>query len=108
MSYIEVGKTEGTLLVGGTGDKSKGWFIEASLKMEEILKLVSEFIKEKQSKKEWVAGKDLVQYAGDYFNEDEYIAAVPVKIATKSPVSNETKMILLVIFFISAFQIFKE
>ena len=44
--------------------------------MEEILKLVSEFIKEKQSKKEWVAGKDLVQYAGDYFNEDEYVAAV--------------------------------
>ena len=44
--------------------------------MEEILKLVSEFIKEKKSKKEWVAGKDLVQYAGDYFNEDEYIAAV--------------------------------
>jgi CDP-6-deoxy-D-xylo-4-hexulose-3-dehydrase len=44
--------------------------------MEEILKLVGEFIKEKQSKKEWIAGKDLVQYAGDYFNEDEYIAAV--------------------------------
>lgn len=44
--------------------------------MDEILKLVSEFIKEKKSKKEWVAGKDLVQYAGDYFNEDEYIAAV--------------------------------
>ena len=44
--------------------------------MEEILKLVSDFIKEKKSKKEWIAGKDLVQYAGDYFNEDEYIAAV--------------------------------
>jgi CDP-6-deoxy-D-xylo-4-hexulose-3-dehydrase len=44
--------------------------------MEEILKLVSEFIKEKKSKKEWIAGRDLVQYAGDYFNEDEYIAAV--------------------------------
>lgn len=44
--------------------------------MEDILKLVAEYIKDKQSKKEWVAGKDLVQYAGDYFNEDEYVAAV--------------------------------
>ena len=31
MSYIEVGKTEGTLLVGGTGDKSKGWFIAPTI-----------------------------------------------------------------------------
>ena len=52
--------------------------------MEEILKLVSEFIKEKQSKKEWVAGKDLVQYAGDYFNEDEYVAAVKTNVASGS------------------------
>ena len=44
--------------------------------MEDILKLVAEYIKDKQSKKEWIAGKDLVQYAGDYFNEDEYVAAV--------------------------------
>jgi hypothetical protein len=44
--------------------------------MEEILKLVEEYIKEKDSKKEWVAGKDLVQYAGNYFDEKEYVAAV--------------------------------
>ena len=44
--------------------------------MDEILKLVEEYIKEKDSKKEWVAGKDLVQYAGNYFDEKEYVAAV--------------------------------
>jgi len=44
--------------------------------MEEILKLVEEYINEKHSKKEWVAGKDLVQYAGPYFDSKEYVAAV--------------------------------
>ena len=44
--------------------------------MEEILKLVEEFIKEKDSKKEWIAGRDLVQYAGNYFDEKEYVAVV--------------------------------
>ena len=44
--------------------------------MDEILKLVEEYIKEKDSKKEWVAGRDLVQYAGNYFDEKEYVAAV--------------------------------
>jgi len=38
--------------------------------MEEILKLVAEYITEKDSKKEWVAGRDLVQYAGNYFDEN--------------------------------------
>ena len=46
--------------------------------MEEILKLVEEYINEKHSKKEWVAGKDLVQYAGPYFDSKEYVAAVKV------------------------------
>jgi CDP-6-deoxy-D-xylo-4-hexulose-3-dehydrase len=44
--------------------------------MEDILKAVEQFIKDKNAKKEWVAGRDLVQYAGDYFDEKEYVAAV--------------------------------
>ena len=31
MSYIEVGKTEGKLVVGGNGNASKGWFIEPTI-----------------------------------------------------------------------------
>ena len=31
MSYIEVGKTEGKLVVGGKGNASKGWFIEPTI-----------------------------------------------------------------------------
>jgi CDP-4-dehydro-6-deoxyglucose reductase, E1 len=44
--------------------------------MEEILKLVEQYIDNKHSKQEWVAGKDLVQYAGPYFTSEEYVAAV--------------------------------
>jgi CDP-6-deoxy-D-xylo-4-hexulose-3-dehydrase len=44
--------------------------------MDEILKLVDEYIRDKDSKKSWVAGKDWVQYAGPYFTSDEYIRAV--------------------------------
>jgi CDP-6-deoxy-D-xylo-4-hexulose-3-dehydrase len=44
--------------------------------MEEILKLVEQYINDKNSKQEWIAGKDLVQYAGPYFTSDEYVAAV--------------------------------
>ncbi len=44
--------------------------------MQEILDLVDKYIQQKQSKKKWEAGKDLVQYAGDYFDSQEYIAAV--------------------------------
>lgn len=44
--------------------------------MEEILKLIEEYIQDKHSKKQWVAGKDWVQYAGPYFSSDEYTAAV--------------------------------
>ncbi len=47
-----------------------------SVDMDDILKLVKQFIQEKQENKEWIAGKDLVQYAGDYFDEKEYVAAV--------------------------------
>ena len=44
--------------------------------MKEILELVEKYIKEKHSKKSWEAGKDWVQYAGPYFDSQEYVAAV--------------------------------
>ncbi|MED4016018.1 L-glutamate gamma-semialdehyde dehydrogenase [Sutcliffiella cohnii] len=31
MSYVEIGKQEGRLVAGGTGDESKGWFIEPTI-----------------------------------------------------------------------------
>src|SRR5690625_230287 len=31
LSYIEIGKEEGNLLVGGTGDDSKGWFVNPTV-----------------------------------------------------------------------------
>ena len=44
--------------------------------MQEILKLVDEYIQKKHSEKSWTAGKDWVQYAGPYFDSQEYVAAV--------------------------------
>jgi CDP-6-deoxy-D-xylo-4-hexulose-3-dehydrase len=44
--------------------------------MKEILDLVDKYIKEKHSQKKWEAGKDWVQYAGPYFDSQEYVAAV--------------------------------
>lgn len=44
--------------------------------MQEILQLVEEYIKKKHSEKKWEAGKDWVQYAGPYFDSEEYVAAV--------------------------------
>ena len=44
--------------------------------MQEILKLVDEYISKKHSEKKWEAGKDWVQYAGPYFTSAEYVAAV--------------------------------
>ena len=44
--------------------------------MQEILKLVDEYIQKKHSEKTWEAGKDWVQYAGPYFDSQEYVAAV--------------------------------
>ena len=41
-----------------------------------ILNGVAEFIKDKNSKKTWVAGKDFVNYAGPYFDENEIVSAV--------------------------------
>jgi len=44
--------------------------------MQEILKLVEDYIKQKHSEKKWEAGKDWVQYAGPYFDSEEYVSAV--------------------------------
>jgi CDP-6-deoxy-D-xylo-4-hexulose-3-dehydrase len=44
--------------------------------MEEILKLVKEYAKQKQANKTWTAGKDFVNYAGAFYDDKEYIAGV--------------------------------
>ena len=44
-------------------------------KLDKILDLVKEYIDEKNENKEWVAGRDFVNYAGPYFNSDEYVSA---------------------------------
>jgi CDP-6-deoxy-D-xylo-4-hexulose-3-dehydrase len=44
--------------------------------MKEILEQVKTYIEQQQNEKEWVAGRDFVNYAGPYFNSDEYVAAV--------------------------------
>lgn len=43
--------------------------------MEQILKLVEEYISLKP-KKTWIPGHDTVQYAGPFFDAEEYVAAV--------------------------------
>jgi len=45
-------------------------------KLQNILKLVDEYITEKHSQKKWKAGKDWVQYSGPYFTSDEYIRSI--------------------------------
>ena len=47
-----------------------------SQKLEQILKLVSEFIQEKDNT--WTAGKDWVSYSGPHYDEKEYLAAINV------------------------------
>ena len=44
--------------------------------MEHIIKLVREYAADQQSKKTWTAGKDFVNYAGAYYDGDEYAAGV--------------------------------
>jgi CDP-6-deoxy-D-xylo-4-hexulose-3-dehydrase len=43
--------------------------------MKEILEQIRALIEQKQADKTWTAGKDFVNYAGPYFNADEYVAA---------------------------------
>ena len=45
---------------------------------EKIVNDVITFITEKENKKQWIAGQDLVHYAGPYFDSEEYVAAVEV------------------------------
>ena len=47
-----------------------------SEKLEQILKLVSEFIQEKDNT--WTAGKDWISYSGPHYDEKEYLAAINV------------------------------
>jgi CDP-6-deoxy-D-xylo-4-hexulose-3-dehydrase len=44
--------------------------------MQEILELVRKHIEQKQENKTWTAGKDFVNYAGAYYDSDEYVAGV--------------------------------
>jgi CDP-6-deoxy-D-xylo-4-hexulose-3-dehydrase len=43
--------------------------------MQEILNQIKSYIEQQQAEKSWVAGRDLVNYAGPYFDSDEYVAA---------------------------------
>jgi CDP-6-deoxy-D-xylo-4-hexulose-3-dehydrase len=43
---------------------------------QQILSLVSEYIKEKNTVKKWEANKDWVQYAGPYFDDSEYVSSI--------------------------------
>jgi CDP-6-deoxy-D-xylo-4-hexulose-3-dehydrase len=44
--------------------------------MNDILKLVEEFITKQQESKKWIAGQDVVHYAGPYFGTEEYVEAI--------------------------------
>lgn len=50
--------------------------MNSKVEIEDILKLVDEYIQQKKENKTWTPGKDLVQYAGDYFDSKEYVSAV--------------------------------
>jgi len=45
-------------------------------KKEQILTLVKEYIQEQQAAKKWEPGKDWVQYAGPYFDDNEYTSSI--------------------------------
>jgi CDP-4-dehydro-6-deoxyglucose reductase, E1 len=44
--------------------------------MKNILDAVKQYINEKHSAKTWTAGKDFVNYAGSYYDENEFVAGV--------------------------------
>jgi len=46
------------------------------MEKNQILNSVVDFIKDRDSKKTWTAGKDFVNYAGPYFDETEIVSAV--------------------------------
>ena len=43
--------------------------------MKEILDQIKQYVEQKQANKTWTAGKDFVNYAGPYFNADEFVSA---------------------------------
>lgn len=45
-------------------------------KQEQILSLIKELINERKDETTWIPGKNWVQYAGPFFDENEYIASV--------------------------------
>jgi CDP-4-dehydro-6-deoxyglucose reductase, E1 len=45
-------------------------------KLQSILDSVKSYIDEKHAAKKWVAGQDWVQYAGPYFDSNEFVASV--------------------------------
>ena len=45
-------------------------------KRQQILDLVSEFIKEEKSKRKWNAGENWIQYSGPFYDDKEFIAGV--------------------------------
>ena len=44
--------------------------------MQHILDQVRDYVEQQQAQRSWIAGKDFVNYAGNYYNSDEYVAAV--------------------------------
>ena len=44
--------------------------------MKHILEQIKQYIDEKQANRTWVAGKDFVNYAGTYYDSDEFVAGV--------------------------------
>ena len=44
--------------------------------MKDILDQVREYVRQKQADKNWTAGKDFVNYAGAFYDEDEFVAGV--------------------------------
>jgi CDP-6-deoxy-D-xylo-4-hexulose-3-dehydrase len=45
-------------------------------KKEQIISLVKDFFQEKESEKKWIPNKDWVQYAGPFFDENEYVSSI--------------------------------
>ena len=45
-------------------------------KQEQILSLIKELINERKDETTWIPGKNWVQYAGPFFDENEYVASV--------------------------------
>ena len=44
--------------------------------MKHILEQIKQYVDEKQANRTWVAGKDFVNYAGTYYDSDEFVAGV--------------------------------